>query len=288
MKIFLKNILGFSILLICFNIILLILIQHIYIKDYYTVQLDNKAYLLADSHGYNVGDLRKTNGIYNLSETGDSYIDMERKLQFLIRNSEVEKIYLSVDDHTLSPSRENFDNNELSIYYTESQDFSNYLTYLNKKYIKRYMVFFNSKYSAVLRHFFKGKLTSITREDEHQVLWSNLSKDQKETRSKLRFNTYFSEKNESKKLTQSLERMIQLCEKHDIELIGIKFPISSSYHRVLGNRSYKADSIFKENGLEILDFKESFLSKDSLFRDQDHLNNEGEVAFKKLLLKNQK
>ncbi len=288
MKAFLKNILVFTFLLACFNSALLILVQNIYVEDYYKVQLDYKEYLLADSHGYNAGDLRETNGIYNLSETGDSYIDMERKLRFLIRKSSVEKIYLSVDDHTLSPSREDFNNKGLSVYYTDSSDFSNYFTFLNEKYINRYIVFFNSKYSAVIKHFFKNKLNSITSENKDPIPWSALSETEKEVKSKQRFNTYFSEEKRSKKLTQSLKRMIQLCKENNIQLIGIKFPISSSYDQVLGKQSYDSDKLFRENGLDILDFKKSLLSKDTLFSDQDHLNNAGELAFKTLLLKNQK
>tara|TARA_R100000306_G_C4374023_1_gene141201 strand:+ start:1655 stop:2524 length:870 start_codon:yes stop_codon:yes gene_type:complete len=287
MKAFLKNILVFTLLLACFNIALLILIQNIYVNDYYTVQLNYKEYLLADSHGYNAGDLRETNGIYNLSETGDSYIDLERKLRFLIRNSSVEKIYLTVDDHTLSPSREDFNNKEISVFYTNSEDYSNYLTFINKKYLNRYVVFFNSKYSSVIRHFFKNKFTSFTSENKEPIPWSDLSKTEKKAKSKQRFETYFSEKEGSETLTESLIRMIQLCKENNIELIGIKFPVSSSYNQILGTQSYDADKIFRKNELDILDFKKSLLKNDTFFRDQDHLSNAGEIKFKSLLLKMQ-
>lgn len=287
MKAFLKNIGLFLLLLIGINVILYVLIEHIYIKDYYKVDLNQKEYLLADSHGYHVGDLNETNGIYNLSQKGDSYEDLKRKLTFLIRNSEIERLYLSVDDHTLSPSREDSNNKELSVYFTQHQDFESYGSYINEKYLKRYVVYFNSKYSSILKHFFKNKLASMFSSAQEPVAWSKLSKEEKNTLSNERFNTYFTQKNQSKKLLSSLITIIDLCKKNNVELIGVKFPLTSSYNNVLGKNNFKADSLFNEKNLHVLDFKEAFLKQDSLFIDQDHLNTAGEKAFKKLLLKYQ-
>jgi hypothetical protein len=58
-------------------------------------------------------------------------------------------------------------------------------------------------------------------------------------------------------------------------LIGIKFPLSGEFLEILGNKSYKADSILISQGIEVWDFKNTFSNIDSYFEDPDHVSPEG-------------
>ena len=76
-------------------------------------------------------------------------------------------------------------------------------------------------------------------------------------------------------LEKSLLEIINLCKQKNIKLIGIKFPLSGEFLVILGNKSYKADSILISQGIEVWDFKNTFSNIDNYFEDPDHVNPEG-------------
>ena len=91
--------------------------------------------------------------------------------------------------------------------------------------------------------------------------------------------------NKSKKLEKTLLEIFQICKINKIDLIGIKFPLSSSYIKVLGSKSYGADEIFTSKSLKVIDSKEIFVDNPEYFANQDHLNSKGGEIFTKWLLK---
>lgn len=100
-----------------------------------------------------------------------------------------------------------------------------------------------------------------------------------------RFKFQISNFDKSESLTYSLTRIIRLCEENNIELIGIKFPLTKEYYNVLGDNSFNADSLFYLNNIKVIDFKNLFLQNDDFFYDQDHLNNIGSEKFINVLAK---
>jgi hypothetical protein len=74
-----------------------------------------------------------------------------------------------------------------------------------------------------------------------------------------------------------------LCKTKNIELIGLRFPLSKTYVDILENESYEADSVFEGNQLEIVDFDSLFLEKDYMFRDMDHMDKAGGEEFVDIL-----
>ncbi|WP_425638294.1 hypothetical protein ACPUEN_02725 [Algoriphagus yeomjeoni] len=282
---FLKNIAVFIVLLIGLNFLLFFLIKGFYIRDYNDVNLNYSSFLLADSHGTPLGDFTEIHNVHNFSGQSDSYLDMERKLNFLVRNTQVEKIYISVDDHTLSPTREDQNNLDRSAYYTNSNDYANYLEYLQEKYLFYYCVFLNDRYSLIIKNFLQNEMFNFSKWGgvRSKSTWESLSNVQQEQISQDRINNYFEAQAPSDKMSESLKRIIFICKDQDIELIGLRFPLSKTYVDLLNEESYDADSILTSYNFPIIDYDSLYLEQDSLFRDMDHLDRKGGEKFAKIL-----
>ncbi|AFL84344.1 hypothetical protein Belba_1742 [Belliella baltica DSM 15883] len=285
MKSFLKKSSIFLLLLLVLNVLMFFLIKLFYIKDYEDVDLKFSSFLLADSHGTPIGDFSEEYDVHNFSGQSDSYLDMERKLKYLIRNTDVDTIYISVDDHTLSPTRENQNNLDRSAYYTTKEDYSNYFDYINDKYLKYYLIFLNDRYSLVIKNFIQEELFAFSKwgGSSSKIPWEKLTVEEQKEKSKARFENYFEKPDPSVKMSAALQNIISICEDNNIKLFGVRFPVSKVYYGILGEESYHADSLFFKNGLVVLDFDNLLLEQDSLFRDMDHLDKEGGGVFADIL-----
>jgi len=114
-----------------------------------------------------------------------------------------------------------------------------------------------------------------------KVKW--LDRTNKERKCKNRKKLQFPDKEVATEMSETLHNIFELCRVNNIRLYGLKFPLTAVYIDVLDGASYHADSVFLANALPILNYKEIFKDNDSLFMDQDHLNQEGAVRFIKLL-----
>jgi hypothetical protein len=282
---FVKQASIFLVLLFIINFSLFFLIRGFYIRDYNEVDLGYSEYLLADSHGTPLGDFTELHDVHNFSSQSDSYLDMERKLRFLIQNTTVKKIYISVDDHTLSSTREKQNNLDRSSYYTQKEDFANYKEYIYEKYLKYYCVFLNDRYSLVIKNFIQNELFNVSKWGgvRSKSSWEDLTSSEQIEKSLDRVHYYFEYSFPSVKMTDSLKRIVAICKENNIELIGLKFPLSKTYVAILENESYHANSLLINNGLLIADFDSLFLEEDHLFRDMDHLDKAGGEKFVEIL-----
>lgn len=267
------------------NFLLFLLIRGFYIKDYDEVDLDYSSYLLADSHGTPLGDFTENHQVHNFSGQSDSYLDMERKLKYLIRNTDVNRVYISVDDHTLSPTRENQNNLDRSAYYTEANDYTNHGQYFREKYLNYYCVFMNDRYSLVIKNFIQDELFNVSKWGgvRSKSSWEKLSNVEQIAITKERVKNYFEMPQRSAKMSESLLRIISLCKEKDIELIGLRFPLTKTYVDVLNEESYEADSLMSTHQLPIIDLDSLYIEQDSLFRDMDHLDKKGGEKFAEIL-----
>lgn len=272
-------------LLLVVNFLLFLLIRVFYIKDYNEVDLEYSDYLLADSHGTPLGDFTELHDVHNFSAQSDSYLDMERKLDFLIRNTTVDKIYISVDDHTLSPTREDQNNLDRSAYYTVKEDFSSYQDFIYNKYLNYYCVFLNDRYSLVIKNFIQNELFDFSKWGgvRSKSSWEDLSIIDQKKRSQDRIANYYELAFPSVKMSESLQRIITTCKENKIKLVGLRFPLSKTYVGMLGKESYRADSILLSCNIPSVDFDSLFLDKDFMFRDMDHLDREGGEEFVEIL-----
>ncbi len=281
MKKFLLKIGFFTTLLLVINFGLLRLVMSIYISDYTSVSLNKEVYLFADSHGASLDTIPLAYNVENFSDRSDSYIDLERKLKYLLRNGNPKTIYITVDAHMLSPDREAYNNNVLSAYFTNYEDYNTIFGYVTNAYLKRNIVYFNSKYVPLLKNYFFSLLKK-NRTPKPTISWEKKPSLEKIRLSRKRFKVYFSSEEKSNNLEASLQRIISLCKRHNIELVGVKFPVSPSYNRVLKDKNFKADQVFKNHKLPVLNFQDS-LQADHYFRDQDHLNSKGATVLAELL-----
>lgn len=250
---------------------------------------ENRRYLMGDSHAGVIQqkDLDKI-GTLNFGFNSESFFDAYNKLNFLIKNDLADTILLCIDDHTLSRYREWWTNRTRSIYYADYQHYKQYyptnrVDFLLNKYISFYLPLMQTKHSKILKAHVTSLITGVKPRNWDNFDFSTSTIENRIFKSKERIETQYPDSISSKRLEQCLNEMIELCQTNKIVLIGIKFPLTREFVNELGDRSYKADSVFEARGLEIFDYKYVFADSTSYFRDQDHLNYKGSEEFIRLL-----
>ena len=282
MKKFIYSISIFIILLVLMNFFLSMKIDELYYNKYEEVDLNFETYLLSDSHGDALGNLTEKINVYNFSAGGDSYIDMNRKLHFLIKNSKIQRVLVSVDDHTLSKYREvmnNVDRSSVFLDWKIGDSKEKLFKLIKNNYVKKYLTFFNIKGREVLKAYLNSKLRG---KNNHYRKWNSLSLAEKIKLSNTRFNFQFNHE-KSELLTSSLFEIINLSKENNIELIGVKFPLSNEYCNAIGDNSFEADHVFESKKINVIDNKKIFSENQDFFNDQDHLNKKGSIAFIEIL-----
>jgi len=285
MKKFFLNIFYLLIIVLLFNIVVFVFSNDNYYKGYNEFPTkDFHSFILADSHGMPLDKFSEKFNVYNFSSNSDSYADMKRKISYLIENEyAVKTIYITADDHTLSPYRDGINNMDKSIIYTSKIDFN----YIKEKYLKYYFPIFQLKVNGLFRIYVEDKIKLILNQKEktgNNIIWSELPQKEKNKRAEDRIAGQFPSEKRSEKLEKTLLEIVKLCRSNHIELIGLKFPVSRSYLEKLDSKNYGADKLLESANLEVNDYKSIFQQNDDYFRDQDHLNSEGGKEFVKVLL----
>ena len=292
MRKFIRNSLLFLVILLGINTIIYFVGKSLYFGDYSNVSLKYHSYLLADSHGLPMKNLTEKYGVYNFSAGSDSYFDMYRKVAYLIKNTTIDTLYITADDHTLGEYRENNNNSDRSVVYSEPDQFGSYYDYIKDRYIKHYIALFQPKLRYIIRGYLVAKLKSTVQPRKpglsanNQYGWKALSHEERIKRSQRRASTQFPDNNNSVGLESNLTAIINLCRQNNIELIGVKFPLTTEYVKVTTGKSYCADRVLKSNGYRVLDFSKIYSDNSDYFADQDHLNETGGRFFGSLLFEN--
>jgi hypothetical protein len=280
MRRFLKNIAHFTLYLVLINLLCFLVIKASYYDEYSVFDPSFETYLLADSHGHALDDLTEEVGIFNFSDPSDSYEDMLRKVKYIILNSEVKKILLSVDAHTLSTYRNDNNNLDRSTIYASREDFKSDYDQFQQRYVKRYVPLLHGKSRDALLMYIKSLLPQSAREE---VLWEKKTPAERNSKASQRANIHFKNATRSKKMEALLLEIINLCQQNDVQLLGIKFPLTAEYAAAIKTRGYETDDILRDNGIEVLDFRTVFSTRNDYFRDQDHLSTLGAEAFLQFL-----
>lgn len=253
--------------------------------------------IVGDSHGYKDIDNRILNKLsYNLSQLSDSLLDIYSKLLFLIDNDvKIDNIIIPLDPHLFANYRIFRNNNEIIIKYL---DYNSYTKINNVNYLEFYLLKI-PVFSQKNRNFvFKSSVKKIIH------LFSNTSKDtikeniifsikdqsisEKNINSVKRSNYHFSNGILDKdKIKDVFIKIVRLAKKNNIELIGIKYPVSKYYYENASEKyNHYIESInnFTKNHIDsILDYEKLFYHKDEYFQDMDHLNIKGAIEFTKIL-----
>jgi hypothetical protein len=87
-----------------------------------------------------------------------------------------------------------------------------------------------------------------------------------------------------------LVRLIELCQKHEVKVIAVKFPVTDYYLNAVSDlcgldavHSPHQDTIFRKYGIPIWDFEHAFEKRYDLFFDSHHMNRYGKDEFTKLI-----
>lgn len=288
MKRFLAFSSVFMFLILVFNTTLYFISKEVYLGKYSDYPRHFKSYLLSDSHGLPLSNFLEKKGIYNFSEASESYFDMSRKINFLIKHKLVDTIYLTADDHELSPYREKANNLDKSIFYTNADDYTSFFDFIVNRYMLYYLVVFQPKPRDIIRSYFFSpmkqffEVKSGKKETEKSQVWDKFTENKRIELSRMRAREQFNFEGRSIKLKNKLLEIVQTCKQHKIVLIGVKFPLSKEYIHEISGKLFNADKILTSKGVKVLDFKNVFQSKTDFFINQDHLNEKGGKAFVEL------
>lgn len=290
MKKFIRNIGIFVCLLVLVNVLLFDLGSDLYYKNYDSYSSDFDNYLFSDSYGTPLGKNPEDYNVYNFAVGGDSYIDINRKINFLIEKTKIDTLYLSAEEHMLSPYREQYNNTDRSLYYSTINDFTSQYEYY-KSEVSQKIIYFQPKMGAVIRKYFVFNLEKLFGAENvvetHQMSsysnWDKVPSDLKKTRINKRIATQYDYNNRSNVLEEGLLGIIKTCKTNNIVLIGVKFPITKEYYNITKDKGFGVETIFKENNIRILNFKTIFVDKGHLFYNEDHLNSEGGKLFTDIL-----
>ncbi|MFH2036677.1 MAG: hypothetical protein ABIJ45_09765 [Candidatus Zixiibacteriota bacterium] len=286
---FLKKTALFLIILLGINMILFMVGKKLYFGAYSKHSLKYKTYLLSDSHGVPLKNFTEKYGVYNFSAESDSYFDMNRKLKYLIKKVKLDTVYLTADDHTLSPYREIVSNEERSLIYSIPDEYDNYYEYLKDRYLRYYLVLFQPNTRSVIRRYVfemaERIFETVDNDNNHEEIipWNEMSEEDRISNSEQRALSQFPAAGHSDSLKISLLEIIETCKENKITLIGVKFPLSSEYVEILDGKTYGAEDVLKSNGIDVLDYTDSFKNRNQYFANQDHLNDDGGQKFAELL-----
>ena len=243
-----------------------------------------KDYILADSHGWELTKHKdyiierfKSDSIFNFSYASDSYGDILVKLHWLINNNiEIDQIVLSLDDHMISKRSNN--RNRTIIYsnaklHKEIYNVSPFKYYYY--YVKKYLPLFNASNQKLIVEYLKAKL--IVNDIAYQEPWSSQNNAVKKKAVNRRLRTFFP-KNKfevNELLNENLQQIVELCDKNNISILGLKFPLDSVMIHEMERKFYldSVETIFNKMNVnsKILNFQRS-LSNANMFYDADHIN----------------
>lgn len=289
MKRLVQNIILFGIVLLGINLLAYRFIaEPLLYKGYFIAKSKMKPYrsfFLGDSHAKAIRqkDLGKLD-IFNLAYDSDSYFDCALKLEYLVRNKMIDTAYICVDNHTLSKYREWWTNGSRSIHYA---NYNNYRKYYNTsqakfwlaKNVYTYIPLLKTENSKLFKKFIENKIRGKKPWDNRNYDISREPKEYLEEICTKRIKEQFPDKKQSIKLKTTLEEMLNYCDKNNITVIGIKFPLTAEYLKAMGNKSYRADSLLEARDYIVLDFSLLFPDSTQFFRDQDHVNYTGSEKF---------
>jgi hypothetical protein len=241
----------------------------------------SRGIVLADSHGTRLDDeALRAAGIANMSAGSDSYGDMLNKLVYAAERYPLKLVVVTADGHCMSKYREFTNNGEKSALLVGGSGL--------KAAARRYFPIVDPK----RRDLFKGSLSAsvgrlVSRRKAAEVAAPSLQWKDKPNRRELsmrRAGTQFTFSEPSKVLRGTLLEIAAFCEARGIALVGLKYPLSGDYLDAIGGKDYGAAETLDEAGVPVLDHETLYRSRDELFEDQDHLNQEGGAAFTRLLI----
>lgn len=248
-------------------------------KPYFSCLIEkpaSKTFVFGDSHANCLRQYAKKFNLQHVAYGSDSYKDMRRKLEYLLsREVKIDTILLTVDSHTLSTYREEQNNDQYSS--------------LIDNLLVRYLPIINAQYTTTLPIIFERKVLAkinLAKKDINSKVktFEDLSHEERTNLIHSRWNTQFKGKQTSEELRGELETIMNICEKRNIFLIGVRYPLIAEYSIIVDSNDFGALQIFKDKGYPVLNYQNEKLPY-SFFKDQDHLNEVGGLELIKMIIR---
>lgn len=237
-----------------------------------TKKVKTTTFVFGDSHPDVLKSLQLDESWVLLTQPSDNIIDVRRKIELVLELSpSVERVIIQAEPYIISNYRMEKNNNSTSKSISAFHDKS-ILNLLNWVKLKVPLLDPNQHY------LFRSNLFKWIRGHKFAI-------DQKEN---ITFNgniPYRRVKEQyggglSQILFQELDSLIEMLKRKEIEVIGVKFPLSSVYRKELINYNFaEMERRINELGYDkVFDYSDLF-DNNQLFKDSDHLNAKGAAIF---------
>lgn len=271
-------------------------------KQFYNFQNDIKYLVMGDSHGQYSIDPRILGDSFNFSTASGSYIHTYYKLKYIIDKTDkhIAAIILPVDMHSFSSA--NYDVPSNSWYWRKYIDYMQLGKNRGKvavyvlDYLSGFFTPYIGKRDFILRFFDEEKDSRDIFDGYIPIVDDILSTEEISENAKARSKYFFyNRKHIDKVLKAYFLEIIKLCQKNDINVKLIRFPVTECYQNEITNYfdenfQDKIDLIIKEvvkidPKISYLDASSLYFGEKSLFKDSDHLNREGAILFSNYIKK---
>lgn len=239
-----------------------------------------KYIFMGDSHVMYGINPKKISGSFNYGFSGDNYIEIYNKLNYLLKTDKnIQNIILQIDRHTFYKDHI-FD----KIYF-----FSHFMDYQQIKNVshKTYLEIFIRKNFPVIGEGIEFAYLPIYKKIPLEFGWVINTKNfldlniQKDLKKKM--DNYFSDLNKIDDINlKYFKKTINLAHKNNISLILIKMPLTKEYNSELSKINFsekkyyeKVYSQLNKNKTSILDYYNLFHNNSEYFFDSSHLNEKG-------------
>lgn len=248
-----------------------------------------------DSHPTRCIDEQKIKKSFNLSFYGENPILTHFRLKYLLERLHIKPKHIFLQADITRFSANYFNRNENHFFYGKYLNYTELLDLgiINyEDYLKSHLYFFFPyiELKTVL------KKNNMVKTKKGRQKFSDFSEAQKQINTEL-FIKHKLLSNNPKNLYYKdaliyFKKTIELCQSHQIKVIGIKYPVTDYYLKTLKQfcgeemlRTPPQDSILLKYNIPIWDFEEYFLDRHDYFFDSHHMNEDGKAAFT-MILKN--
>lgn len=223
-------------------------------------------------------------GVFNFATYGENSIYTYYKLKGLIEksNHKIQRVVIPVCMSSF------FSNSRPEM--ADHSYWNRYLDYneLGKAHNNRIEYFSTYLQSKIVpyRHFVISELDKKSRKTK-KVFHSLKTNEEKLDYAQTTINQNFNERNYYDDISyRYLKKLLKLCEKESVEVIAVKFPITSFYKKVFNAKmqenkfnEVKFLNLLDENSVVIWDESDFFKNDLSVFKDVHHLNKKGTKKF---------
>ncbi|TXB64202.1 hypothetical protein FRY74_10440 [Vicingus serpentipes] len=246
-----------------------------------------------DSHPNRCIEERNIKNSFNLSFYGENPILTHFRLKYLLERLHIKPKYIFLQADITRFSADYFNRNENYFFYGKYIDYKELLDaeiINHERYLKSiaYLIFPYIELKTVLK---KNNMVKIKKGKQK---FSDFSSIQKQINTEL-FIKHKLLSNNPKNLYYEdalifFRKTIELCQSHQIKVIGIKYPVTDYYLNTLKQfcgenmlSNPPQDKILLEYNIPIWDFEGQYLDRYDYFFDSHHMNEDGKTDFTTVL-----